>query len=62
MSISDKTVLVSNTPGGNLTSTSNSADHGIGVYVKTGIRGDHAGFFNGGGTRSKITVGLSWTN
>ena len=60
LSISYKTVTITRDPGGNLASTSNTSDNGVGAYVKAGFTGEHLGVFLGGGTRSKIAVGLSW--
>jgi len=61
LSINYKTVTVTRTPGGNLASTSNTTDNGVGAYVKAGFHGEHLGVFLGGGTRSKLALGLSWT-
>ena len=61
LSINYKTLTITQDRGGNLASTSNTTDNGVGAYVKAGLRGEHFGVFLGAGTRSKLAIGVSWT-
>ena len=61
LSISYKMVTVTSDRGGNMASTSNTTDNGVGAYIKAGLRGEHFGVFLGAGTRSKLAIGVSWT-